>query len=126
MASKQLLPVFGKPMIPCLRSILMLAGIRNIFIAITSEDRSLFRRLRDDGSGIGTSSMLIRTVRADWRSLRVLPQRRDAESGLEYRLAPPRGFRARTCEDRAPVLRQPDVVPVHPRPHHHNVQIDLG
>ncbi|XUJ32730.1 hypothetical protein ACQ5SK_30880 [Bradyrhizobium japonicum] len=52
-------------------SILTLAGISNIFIATTSKDRSLFRRLRDDGSGIGTSSMLIRTVRADWRSFRV-------------------------------------------------------
>ncbi|MDI3566447.1 hypothetical protein OWC48_39285 [Bradyrhizobium sp. Arg816] len=126
MASKQLLPVFGKPMIQRLQTILTLGGIRNIFIATASKDRSLFRRLLGDGSGIGTSSMLIRTVRANWRSFRALPQRRDAESDLEYRLALPRGFRARTCEDRAPVLRQPDVVPVHPRSHHHSVQIDLG
>ncbi|UFW88704.1 hypothetical protein BjapCC829_09490 [Bradyrhizobium barranii] len=68
MASKQLLPVFGKPMIPCLRSILTFADLKRILITTTRQDRSLFRRLLGDGSGIGTSSMPIRTVRADWRS----------------------------------------------------------
>jgi glucose-1-phosphate thymidylyltransferase len=68
MASEQLLPVFGKPMIPCLRSILTFADVRRILTTTTRQDQSLFRRLLGDGSGIGTSSMLIRTVRADWRS----------------------------------------------------------
>ncbi|WP_354247859.1 sugar phosphate nucleotidyltransferase [Bradyrhizobium sp. LA2.1] len=68
MASERLLPVFGKPMIQCLRSSLTFADLRRILITTTRQDRSLFRRLLGDGSGIGTSSMLIRTVRADWRS----------------------------------------------------------
>jgi len=68
MASEQLLPVFGKPMIPCLRSILTFADVRRILTTTTRQDQSLFLRLLGDGSGIGTSSMLIRTVRADWRS----------------------------------------------------------
>jgi len=68
MASEQLLPVFGKPMIPCLRSILTFADVRRILTTTTRQDQSLFRRLLGDGSGIGASSMLIRTVRADWRS----------------------------------------------------------
>ncbi|CUU21190.1 hypothetical protein CDS [Bradyrhizobium sp.] len=81
MASEQLLPVFGKPMIQCLRFILTLAGIRNIFIATTSKDRSLFRRLSATARrSADTSSMLVRTVRADWWSCRVSPQRRDAGS----------------------------------------------
>ncbi|MBR0883625.1 MULTISPECIES: hypothetical protein [Bradyrhizobium] len=68
MASKQLLPVFGKPMIQCLRSTLTFADLQGILITTTRQDQSLFRQLRGDGSGISASSMLIRTVRADWRS----------------------------------------------------------
>jgi glucose-1-phosphate thymidylyltransferase len=55
-------------MIPCPRSILTLAGIMNILTITTPQDQPRFRRLLDDGSGIGTSSMLTRTVRADWPS----------------------------------------------------------
>ena len=56
--SKQLLPVYDKPMIYYPLSVLMLAGIREIAVITTPEDQNQFQRLMGDGSQWG--------LRFDW------------------------------------------------------------
>ena len=51
--SKQLIPVYNKPMVYYPLSVLMLAGIRDILVITTPEDHPAFKRLLKDGTHLG-------------------------------------------------------------------------
>ena len=53
--SKQLIPVYDKPMVYYPLSVLMLAGIRDILVITTPEDRPAFERLLNDGERFGVN-----------------------------------------------------------------------
>src|SRR5213082_2531511 len=63
--SKQLLPVYDKPMIYYPLSVLLLAGCQEVLIITTPEDQAGFKRLLGDGSQLGISIQYIVQLKPD-------------------------------------------------------------
>ena len=66
--SKQLVPIYDKPMVYYPLSVLMLAGIKEILIITTPEDQISFKQLLGDGSDLGMRfEYVIQPHRMGWR-----------------------------------------------------------
>jgi glucose-1-phosphate thymidylyltransferase len=63
--SKQLIPIYDKPMIYYPLSVLMLAGIKDILIITTPEDQSSYKKILGDGSDIGISFSYVKQPSPD-------------------------------------------------------------